>query len=396
MVLVVIEGKQNLMQHLYRHGLALFLLISVAVFSLAVNAETIAERQSQLKAIQAQIDAQQSELKTTRKQRNQLQNLLKKDELSIANVAKKLNLSQSKKRKLYQSLAKLEKKHANTEKLKSSQQKTLAKQLESAYLSGNHDYAKMLLNQQDPASIERMLTYYQYLNKARINAIDELKSTIADLNDIQQQLQQQEDELEEVITTQRQQAKTLEQEKAQRQQTLAQLQRTLSSNSEQLEQLEIEEASLKQIIEDAVRASKSQTSLNGLAKLRGKLKWPTRGRLVHRFGHSRGGQVNWKGVLMGAPEGQTVRSIAAGKVIYADWLKGFGMVIVIDHGKGYMSLYGHAQALLHSSGDQVKRGESIALVGQSGGQAEPGLYFEIRYKGKAVNPAIYCNTNYSK
>ena len=384
------------MQTLYRNGFSLFLLASIAALSFSVAAETIAERQSQLKAIQAQIDAQHSELKTSRKQRNQLLSLLKKDDIAIGNVAKKLNNSQNKQQQLNQSLASLKIKQTKQEKLKASQQKTLAKQLESAYLSGNHDYAKMLLNQQDPASIERMLTYYQYLNKARINAIDTLKSTIADLNEIQQELQHQETELENVISIQRQQAQALAKEKAQRKQTLAQLQRTLSTNSEQLEQLEIEEASLKQVIEDALRAAKNQTKLDGLAKLRGKLKWPTRGRLLHRFGHSRGGQVSWKGVLMSAPEGQVIRSIAAGKVIYADWLKGFGMVIVIDHGKGYMSLYGHAQALLHSSGDQIKQGESIALVGQSGGQAEPGLYFEIRYKGKAVNPAIYCYANYRK
>ncbi len=378
------------MRHLYRHSSALLLLAGVAAFSLCAAAETIAERQSRLKAIQAQIDAQHSELNSARKQRNQLQALLKKDDIAIGDAAKKLNLSQGKKRRLYQSLAKLEKKRANLKKRKASQQKTLARQLESAYLSGNHDYAKMLLNQEDPASIERMLTYYQYLNKARINVIDKLKTTIADLNGTQQELQKQETELEDVIKIQRRQAKALEQEKTQRKQTLAQLQRTLSSDSERLEQLEIEEASLKRIIEDAVRAAKNQTALNGLAELRGRLRWPTRGRLLHRFGHSRGGQVNWKGVLMSAPEGQTIRSIAAGKVIYADWIKGFGMVIVIDHGKGYMSLYGHAQALLHSSGDQIKKGESIALVGQSGGQAQPGLYFEIRYKGKALNPAIYC------
>ncbi|MBM7074099.1 peptidoglycan DD-metalloendopeptidase family protein [Shewanella sp. 202IG2-18] len=380
------------MQGWYRPFIIAFLLLGFNSLSFFSYAETIANRQSQLKDIQAQIDAQHSELKSTRNQRNQLQNLLKKDDVAIGKVARALNNSQNKQQELNRSLVKLEKKHANLEKFKVSQQKTLAKQLESAYLSGNHDYAKMLLNQQDPASIERMLTYYQYLNKARINAIETLKTTITDLNDTQTQLEAQKTELAKVIETQKQQANALGKEKSQRKQTLAQLQRTLSSNSEQLEQLQIEEASLKQIIEEAIREAKAQNSLSGLAKHRGKLKWPTRGRLAHRFGASRSGQLKWKGVLMSAPEGRTIRSIAAGKVIYADWLKGFGMVIVIDHGKGYMSLYGHAQALLHSTGDTIKQGESIALVGQSGGQAEPGLYFEIRYKGKAVNPAIYCRS----
>ncbi len=374
----------------YRPRIFTLLLLSIIGIPFSSQADSITNRQSQLKTIQAQIDAQHSELKSSRSQRNQLQALLKKDDVAIGGVAKNLNRSQNKQQQLNQSLAKLEKKHTDLEKIKVTQQKTLAKQLESAYLSGNHDYAKMLLNQQDPTSIERMLTYYEYLNKARIGAIETLKSTITDLNDTQEQLQNQKSQLAKVIQTQQQQANALSQEKAQRKRTLAQLQRTLSNNSEQLEQLQIEEASLKRIIEEAIREAKNQTALSGLAKRRGKLKWPTKGQLLHRFGHSRGGQVRWKGVLMAAPEGQAIRAIAPGKVIYADWLKGFGMVIVLDHGKGYMSLYGHAQALLHSSGDNIKQGESIALVGQSGGQAEPGLYFEIRYKGKAVNPGIYC------
>ena len=109
-----------------------------------------------------------------------------------------------------------------------------------------------------------------------------------------------------------------------------------------------------------------------------------------RFGSSRSGQIVWKGTVLSAPEGQNINAVASGKVIYADWLRGFGMVLVIDHGKGYMSLYGHAQTLLRQPGDMVKTGESIALVGRSGGQSEPGLYFEIRNKGKAVDPAYYC------
>ena len=380
------------MHGLYRSMFIAILLITMASTSYSCFADSLKERQSQLKEIQNQIDTQHSELNTTRNHRNKLQTLLKQDDLAIGNVAKKLNNSQTQEKKLNNSLAKLEKKHRNLNRLKKSQQKTLAKQLESAYLSGNHDYAKMLLNQQDPASIERMLTYYQYLNNARINAIDTLKTTITDLNETHQQLEKQKAQLAVIIQAQHQQAIELAQEKTQRKQTLSQLQRTLSNNSEQLEQLQIEEASLKQVIEAAIQKAKDQTTLDGLAKRRGKLKWPTNGRLLHRFGTNRGGQVRWKGVLMSAPEGQTIKSVTAGKVIYADWLKGFGMVIVIDHGKGYMSLYGHAQALLRSTGEQIKQGESIALVGQSGGQVEPGLYFEIRYKGKAVNPAIYCKS----
>ena len=154
--------------------------------------------------------------------------------------------------------------------------------------------------------------------------------------------------------------------------------------------MQIEEASLKRVVEQALRAMKDNPSMEGFGKQSGKLKWPTKGRVSASFGSQRSGQVVWKGTMLSAPEGQNIRAVSGGKVIYADWLRGFGLVMVIDHGKGYMSLYGHAQTLLKSPGDMVKSGEAIALVGRSGGQSEAGLYFEIRHKGQAVDPAKYC------
>ena len=143
------------------------------------------------------------------------------------------------------------------------------------------------------------------------------------------------------------------------------------------------------MVEQALLAMQNNPSYDGLSS-RHKLKWPTKGRIKSAFGSKRSGQVKWNGVTISASEGQDVNAIANGKVIYADWLRGFGMVLVVDHGKGYMSLYGHAQALLKSAGDTVRKGESIALVGRSGGQTQPGLYFEVRHKGQAVDPARYC------
>ncbi|MCL1079593.1 peptidase M23 [Parashewanella spongiae] len=353
-------------------------------------AETLENRQTQLKIIQQQIDNKNSDLNQTRKQRQKLLVLLKQDDQAISDAAAKVNRSEKRIKDLSANLSTLADKHKKLEHLKDNQQRTLAKQLESAYLSGNHDYAKMLLNQQDASSIERLVTYYQYLNKARIKAIEQLKITLNELNDTEQELRVQQSELTEIVENQRQQANKLTKEKTQRQLTLTQLQRTLSSKSEQLEQLQIEEASLKQVIQQAIHEAKQYDQFAGLARQRGKLKWPTRGVLSEKFGDLRGGQVRWKGVLLTAPEGRNIQAIASGKIIYADWLKGFGLLIVVDHGKGYMSLYGHAQALLKTRGDQVSQGETLALVGRSGGQSKAGLYFEIRHKGKAVNPALYC------
>ncbi|QPG60223.2 peptidoglycan DD-metalloendopeptidase family protein [Shewanella eurypsychrophilus] len=352
-------------------------------------ASDLQQRQSDLKTLQSQISKQASDLKSTNKQREKLVSLLKQDEKAIAAAAKKVNQTQVSLDETDQKLNELENRQNKLIKLKTTQQKTLSNQLASAYLAGNHDYSKMLLNQQSPASIERLLAYYQYLNNARMASINELQQTMEELNDIQIAQINQKTQLNKLILNQQTQSKQLNLEQTQRQNTLTQLQRTLNSSGVRLEQLQIEEASLKRVVEQAITAMKSSPSMEGLSSKK-KLNWPTNGRIKSGFGSRRSGQVKWKGVTMSAPEGQQIKAIFAGKVIYADWLRGFGMVLVLDHGKGYMSLYGHAQTLLKNAGDSVNKGESIALVGRSGGQTEPGLYFEVRHKGQAVDPARYC------
>jgi septal ring factor EnvC (AmiA/AmiB activator) len=360
------------------------------IFSFTATSADLSSRQSALKSIQTQINQQQHSLKDTAKQREKLIVLLKSDEKAIAKAAQKVNQSQTSLTTVNSKLRDLDKQQVELAGLKSSQQETLSKQLSSAYLAGNHDYTKMMLNQQNPATVERMLAYYQYLNNARIKAIQQLKKTSVDLNQVQQQQVTAQQKLNALVIEQKKQALQLTKEQGQRQQTLTQLQRTLSSKGAELEQLQIEEASLKRIVQQAMVAAKANPTMDGLVSQKGKLKWPTNGRMSNRFGSSRSGQIVWKGAVLAAPEGQNINAVASGKVIYADWLRGFGMVLVIDHGKGFMSLYGHAQTLLRQPGDMVKTGESIALVGRSGGQSVPGLYFEIRNKGKAVDPAYYC------
>ncbi len=354
------------------------------------QASDLKQRQSQLKEIQKQISSQQSNLKDASQQREKLIKLLKQDEQAIAEAAKKVNQTKASLVAINKKLTELATRKVELDKLKAIQQQTLANQLTSAYLAGNHDYTKMMLNQQNPASIERLLAYYQYLNKARMSSISKLQETITELDSIEAAQKAQQTKLNALRLEQEQQAKVLSQEQSQRQQTLAQLQRTLNSQGAKLEQLQIEEVSLKRVVEQAIKSVQENPSMEGLASIKQKLKWPTQGRIRSSFGSTRSGQVKWKGVILAAPEGQSVAAIASGKVIYADWLRGFGMVMVVDHGKGYMSLYGHAQTLLKNAGETVSKNETIALVGRSGGQAEPGLYFEVRHKGQAVDPAKYC------
>ncbi|WP_372870606.1 murein hydrolase activator EnvC [Shewanella sp.] len=360
------------------------------LLSLPLQADDLARRQAELKTLQSQIAKQQNALKDTSKQREQLQTLLRKDEEAIAATAKAITQTRGKLKTVDGKLEGLRVRSKELNALKTTQQQSLSKQLASAYLAGNHDYTKMLLSQQNPATIERMLAYYQFLNNARIKAINELKNTMNELRQNHADQLDEQEKLTQLAAAQQQQAKRLENEQSQRQATLKELQKNLSSRGAELEQLQIEEASIKRVLEQVAKSTKSSGKLSGLASEKGKLRWPTKGHLTESFGGARSGQIKWKGVLLSAPEGQDIKAISDGKVIYADWLKGFGMVLVLDHGNGYMSLYGHAQALLKGPGDSVSSGDTIALVGRSGGQTQPGLYFEIRHKGQAVDPANYC------
>ncbi|WP_147302727.1 murein hydrolase activator EnvC family protein [Thalassotalea euphylliae] len=344
----------------------------------------------QLSSVQREIAEQKSAIVQVSKKRRKLNAQLKKDDFAIAKVAKAINTTGKSLTATQKKLTSLAKEKRQLTKDKQQQEKALAHQLRTAYTTGQHDYLKMLLNQEESSQVQRSLTYYQYLNKARIEEIESFQATIARLSEVEVEQQAKAAQLANLQKTQQTQRKALEQSKQQRKATLTALRKELLSNKQKLAKLEQEEANLVAELERLARQSALAKNLPGLGKLKRKLRWPVSGRVKHSFGTRKQGYLRWKGVMLSAGVGKQVTSIYSGKVLFADWLKGYGLVTVIDHGKGYMSLYGHNQALLKNVGDTVEPGEPIALVGQSGGQSEPGLYFEIRHRGKAVNPKIWC------
>ena len=281
-----------------------------------------------------------------------------------------------------------EKQQLNSQKI--AQERLLAKQLRSAYTTGQHDYLKLLLNQEQSGKIQRTITYYQYLNKARINEIEKFQATIAQLVLVTAQHQKQREQLETLKKNQQEQRNRLNNNKNNRSKTIASLGKKLLSSKQKLIKLKADEANLTAALQKLTELIRSKVDLSGLSKLKRKLAWPVKGRLLRSFGSRKQGYLKWKGVLLGAPIGRQVQTIHNGTVLFSDWLKGYGLLTVIDHGNGYMSLYAHNQTLLKSVGDQVETGEPIALVGQSGGQEQAGLYFEIRHQGKVVNPKLWC------
>lgn len=365
------------------------------VFSLSCLAEPFQNSSEnnankQLTDIKSAISDTRTDIKKVSKKRKALEAQLKKDDLAISANAKNMNKNRVAQAQIKKELSSLSTKKNALLTDKKQQEQILAKQLRAAYASGHHDYLKLLLNQKDPASIQRTLTRYKYVNNARIEEIKQFRKTIDELVSIEQKQKTKAADLSNILNRLTQDKKALEQNKKKRANTIASLKKEQLSKEQQLNQLLSDEKNLTNALERLAKKVTPKKNLVGLSKLKRKLKWPVSGKIRHRFGTQKHGYIKWKGVLKTAPIGEQVKVIYDGSVIFSDWLKGYGLVTIVDHGKGYMSLYGHNQTLLKQVGDYVEKGETISLVGQSGGQPQPGLYFEIRHVGKAVNPKLWC------
>ncbi|GAA67624.1 MULTISPECIES: murein hydrolase activator EnvC [unclassified Pseudoalteromonas] len=343
-----------------------------------------------LSEVQNALEQSQAEYNAQRKKIASLQKNLKSHELDIAKNAKALNMAEQSVKETKTQQKELQNKADELDKKHTQFQKILAAQLKSAYMAGGDDYSKMLLNQEDTAKFERTLSYYNYLNKARIEQIEDLKDLQKQIVQNQKELVKTQEKLALLFDEQKRRQTALLNAQSERQANLKNLQAQLNSTKSSINYLKENQQTLVATIEELEKEKTQKIELLGLNENKGKLDWPSKGKLEHTFGQRKHGGIDWKGVLIGAKEGTNINSVHNGQVVFADWLKGYGWVIVVDHGEGFMSLYGHAQTLLRDVGDMVREGETLALVGQSGGQASSGLYFEIRHKGRAVNPVKWC------
>jgi len=354
------------------------------------NKESKQQNTHKLNNVQQAIAKQESNIFKANKNRITLEQQLKKDDLAIAKAAKSISDTDQQLKITNKKITTLSKEKQHLSAQKNKQERLLAQQLRSAYTTGQHDYLKLVLNQDESKKVQRTISYYQYLNNARINEINKFKATITQLMQVATQHQEQVTQLQSLKIKQQQQRKNLNKNKSKRSKTLASLSKKLLSDKQQLAKLKAEEANLTAALQKLTALIRAEVNLTGLSKLKRQLSWPVKGRLLRNFGSRKQGYLKWKGVLLSAPIGRQVQTIHNGTILFSDWLKGYGLLTVIDHGNGYMSLYAHNQTLLKSVGDRVETGESIALVGQSGGQDQAGLYFEIRHQGKAVNPKLWC------
>ena len=264
----------------------------------------------------------------------------------------------------------------------------LAGQMRAAYLIGRQEPLKLLLNQRDPEVAGRMFVYYSYFGHARAGQIRLIESDVQRIAELQTQLEAEDAKLAELEKQQRTQLGSLEQARAQRTRVLADLEARSRSRAQNLERLRSQQAGLEKLVRE-LRAAMERFPVeanDAFARLRGKLAWPVSGHIVARFGDARAGGVHWDGLLVATDRGTPVKAVFAGRVIYADWLPGLGLLAIVDHGDGYLSLYGHNDRLYKAAGEHVAAGDTIAAAGDSGGSSRPELYFEIRKGGKPVDP----------
>ena len=369
------------------------LLVTIFLFSPSLawsDANDDAEKAKQeLIQLKKDIESLQKNLKSKKRLQSKAINNLKSSEKQIATAAKILRAT---KRQLVQkntALNKLRRQQKDLEKNKARQKQALAAQLKSVFISGKQEYLKMLLNQEDPDALGRMLVYYDYMNKARTEKVEKLQQTLKESENIDKAIQDEIRELNILKKSKEEETARLEKLKAKRKKLVEDLGKEISKKSEKLTELQINAKELQELI-DSVREALDKIDfsqpLDGLKSLKGKLRWPTKGKRTQNYGSQLAEGLRSKGVVIQTAEGDNVNAIHYGRVVYADWLRGFGLLLIIDHGKGYMSLYGYNQALYKEVGDWVEAGEAIATVGQSGGQHEPGLYFELRHQGKPFNP----------
>ncbi|MDI1291486.1 MAG: peptidoglycan DD-metalloendopeptidase family protein [Methylobacter sp.] len=384
----------------------------------------VSRTNEELNQVQSGIEAASENRQRIQLQKNTLNTQLGEVETLYGRTAALLRTLQQQVEQKRQNLNKIQQEMHDSKTEVVRQNKELAGQIKAAYAMGKKEKLKLLLNQQDPALSSRMLVYYDYLNKARLTKLAVISESMQHLERLNKQQQLETEFLEKDLERKKTEQIAIDRVRQRRSGLLMQLKKDFSSNEQQIIHLKESENKLKNLVSSLQRSTSDlaveieQTKnayqavevssepakilpnsgdnfskLKGdFSTLKGQLPWPVKGRLTNKFGSIRAEstQTIWDGVLIDAREGTEIRAITRGKVVFSDWLRGYGLLIIMDHGNGFMTLYAFNQSLYRQVGEWVDVGEVIASVGQSGGRSHSGLYFGIRSKGKPVDPLEWC------
>jgi len=375
-----------------------FLLCSAIFISNGAHAT----EQEQLENLRSRINALKKEFEKTNESKSEASDALRESELSISNSNRKLNDLAEQQSLATGALAQLHKQSKQLERNIRDEQSLLSKLLYQQYLGGKQEYLKLLLNNHDPNQVARELQYYDYIARSRATWLKTMRDNLTKLQDVANLTRDKTIEIGELQKEEHSQRIALNNEKKLREQTLAKVAQQLKLQRREMGRLQRDENRLSLLVEKLAKMLSRQqvtnlprneilpnSNFDGklFQHLKGKLALPVKGQITNKFGSLRpDSTVQWKGLFLRASASQPVKAVATGRVVFADWLRGFGNLIIIDHGKGYMSLYGYNESILKLVGDSVKGGESISSVGNSGGNEESGLYFELRHEGIPLDP----------
>jgi len=375
----------QLLELLRRGGVALALGLVLSAFGEANGQATNPEKE--LREVREKIEAMQRSMRRDTDKRDALSGQLRDAEENVRSARGRLS---DLRKRLDESDARLEAlaaDRARNEAALREQRDVLAAELRTAYVGGRQEQFKLLLSQEDPATLGRMLVYYSYFGRARAGKIAEIEGIVTKLDEDAAAESAERERLAALEAESRQELTAVDAARGERNRALKAMNAQIRTSSDSIAKLKREAAALEKLVADLRRAMSDLPATGGQAfeKVRGRLAWPVDGKITARFGQPRGGGLQWNGVMIDAARGAAVKALYDGRIAYADWLPGMGLLIIVDHG-GYMSLYAHNEQLYKKVGDRVQAGDAIATVGDSGGRNQPGLYLEIRRGTRPIDP----------
>ena len=360
------------------------------------------QTKEELARVRGRIQALEKENSQDQARRGELDRQLRGAETAAARSRRELNATRRQLAEAERRLAALNQQLEATRADLDRRRTALAGQLRLAHITGGSERVRAVFSQQDPAELGRRLTWLAYLARSRSELLGSVQASLEALERDQQAVQEQRTALAALETTRRTQLAELDDARRQRATVVASLDREVKGQTRQINRARSQAAGLERVLREIERAAARARRVTPVpdatsptsppARPLGKGRWPVVGQMLADFGQPRaGGQMRWDGVLIAAPAGTEIRALRPGRVVYADWLPGLGLLLVLEHGGGYLSLYGHNQDLRPDVGDRVAVGDVLAHVGDTGGQARPALYFEVRRNGRPVNPRQWAN-----
>ncbi len=381
---------------------------ALALIFLCFSSNALADQKEELDNLRKRINAMQQELEKTNESKSEAADALRASERAISDSNRTLAELAAQQQQADHQLTALQAQQQQLSGSLSGQQNLLGKLLYQQYLGGQQPYLKLLLNNQDPNQIARDMVYYSHIARDRSAWLNTLRSNLRSLRKVSTATQEQRSAIEQLSKQQATQKQSLEQEQRNKQQVFSKISLQLRQQRNEINRLQRDEnrlANLVDKISKMLAQPKSKSILRNdnlpdahfdgrpFAQLKGKLAFPVKGEITNRFGATRpDSTVQWKGLFLRTASGQAVKAVAAGRVVFADWLRGFGNLLIVDHGNGFMSLYGNNETLYKQVGAELHGGDTIAAVGNSGGNEESGLYFELRHESKPIDPLKWLAT----